>query len=64
MNTLHARRLTQSATALGLALLVTLATLGSLNRLATVQHAATLLAKTAAHPVDQARIAAPDSSRT
>ncbi len=64
MNTFQARRLNPCATALGLSLLVTLATLGSLDRLATEQHAATLQANAAAHPVGQARIASPDASRS
>ena len=63
MNTLQARRLTQSATALGLSLLVTLATLGSLDRLAGEQHAATLLAKAVVHQAEQARLALPVASR-
>ena len=63
MNTLQTRRLSQSATALGLSLLVTLVTLGSLDRLATEQHAATLLAKAAAHQADQARMASPVAAR-
>ena len=45
MNTTH--RIAQSAAALSLALIVTLACLGSLNRLATDQHAATARAKAA-----------------
>ena len=63
MNTLQARRLTQSATALGLTLLVTLATLVRLDRLAGEQHAATLLAKAAAHQTDQVRVALPVAAR-
>ena len=63
MNTPQARRLTQSATALGLSLLVTLATLGSLNQLAGEQHATTLLAKAAAHQADPARFAMPVAER-
>ena len=63
MNTLQARRLTQSATALGLSLLVTLATLGSLDRLAGEQRAASLLAKAAVHQAEQARLALPVASR-
>ena len=63
MNTLQVRRLAQSTTAFGLSLLVTLTTLGGLDWLATAQHAATLLTKAAAHPVGQARIAAPVASR-
>ena len=38
----------QTASALGLALLVTLATLGGMNRLATEQHASTALTRAAA----------------
>jgi hypothetical protein len=41
-------RFVQTAAALGLSLVVTLATLGSLNGLATEQHAATVMAKAAA----------------
>ena len=50
------------ATALGLSLMVTLTTLGSLNQLATEQHAATVLAKaTAVQQVRQA-LAAPSAA--
>ena len=63
MNPLQARRRIQSATALGLSLLVTLATLGSLDRLAGEQHATALQAKAAAHQADQARLASPVASR-
>jgi hypothetical protein len=46
MNTTH--RIAQSLTALGLSLIVTLATLGSIDGLATEQHAAAVMAKAAA----------------
>ncbi len=52
----------QSVSALGLALLVTLATLGGMNRLATEQHASTVLARTAA--VQQAQAATPAADRS
>ena len=53
----------RTATALGLSLMVTLATLGSLNQLATDQHAATVQAKaTAAQPNRQA-LAVPSTAR-
>lgn len=56
MTTFTAARFAQTATALGLSLLVTLALLGSLNGLATEQHAATVLAKaTAALQAQQAQ---------
>ena len=48
-------RFTQTAAALGLSLVVTLATLGSLNGLATEQHAATVMAKAAAASAQQAK---------
>ena len=59
----HTNRITQAAAALGLALLTTLATLGSLDRLATAQHAATVLAKAAATQQAQAG-ARPASARS
>lgn len=40
-------RIAQTASALSLAMVVTLAVLGSLNHLATEQHAATVLARAA-----------------
>lgn len=43
-----ATRFTQTTAALGLALVVTLGLLGSLNGLATEQHAATVMARAAA----------------
>lgn len=51
------RRTLHTTTALGLALMVTLATLGSLNHLATEQHAATVLARAAAAQQAQASAA-------
>jgi len=51
MNTTFAAQVTRIATSLGLALAVTLATVGSLNHLATEQHAATVMAKAAAAAV-------------
>ena len=48
----------RTATALGLALGLTLVALGSLNHLATEQHAATVLAKAAAAQQAQASAAA------
>ena len=54
-----------TATALGLSLMVTLTTLGSLNQLATEQHAATVLAKaTAAQQAGQAQADAPAAVRS
>ena len=65
MNAFNTTRLTRSATALGLSLLVTLALLGSLNGLATEQHAATVLAKaTAALQAQQAQAAAELATRS
>ena len=59
MNTFTTARVCQTATALGLSLLVTLALLDSLNGLATEQHAATVLARaTAALQAQQAQSAA------
>lgn len=48
MNAFNTARLSQTVTALGLSLAVTLALLGSLNGLATEQHAATVLARATA----------------
>lgn len=56
MNTTTATFTTRTAT-LGLALMITLATLGSLNHLATEQHAATVMAKAAAAQQAQASAA-------
>ena len=65
MNAFTAARFTQTATALGLSLLVTLALLGSLNGLATEQHAATVLARaTAALQAQQAQAAADTAARS
>ena len=65
MNAFNTTLLTRSATALGLSLLVTLALLGSLNGLATEQHAATVLAKaTAALQAQQAQAAAELATRS
>ncbi|MBC7729765.1 MAG: hypothetical protein H7242_19575 [Microbacteriaceae bacterium] len=65
MNTFNTARLIQSATALGLSLAVTLVLLGSLNNLATEQHAATVLAKaTAALQAQQAKAAADTAARS
>ena len=52
-NTFTARfsSITRTAASLGLALAVTLATIGSVNHLATEQHAATVMAKAAAAAV-------------
>ncbi len=52
-NTFTARfsSITRTATSLGLAVMVTLATIGSVNHLATEQHAATVMAKAAAAAV-------------
>ena len=46
----------------GLAALALLVTLGRLDRLAGEQHAARLLAKTAAYQADQARVALPGAA--
>jgi len=51
-------RIAQTVSALGLALLATLVTLGSLDHLATEQHAATALATAAAAQQAQASAAA------
>lgn len=60
-----ATRFTQTAAALGLSLVVTLATLGSLNGLATEQHAATVMAKAAAvQPAQQAQAATGTAARS
>jgi hypothetical protein len=60
-----AARLAQTTAALGLSLLVTLALLGSLNGLATEQHAATVLAKaTAALQAQQAQTLADPAARS
>jgi hypothetical protein len=48
------RQTAQTVSALGLALLLTLATLGSLNHLATAQHGAFVLARAAAVQQTQA----------
>jgi hypothetical protein len=48
MNTFNTARISQTVTALSLSLVVTLALLGSLNGLATEQHATTVLAKSTA----------------
>lgn len=48
---------TRTATALGLALMITLVTMGGLNHLATEQHAATVMAKAAAGQQAQASAA-------
>lgn len=47
---------TVNTAALGLAALITLATLGSINLLATEQHAATVMARAAATPQALARV--------
>ena len=58
-------RISQTATALGLSLAVTLALLGSLNGLATERHAATVLARaTAALQAQQAPSAADLAARS
>jgi hypothetical protein len=59
----NASRALQTVSALGLALLTTLATLGSLDHLAVEQHAATVLAKAAASQQAQAS-AKPASARS
>jgi hypothetical protein len=56
-------RIIQTVSALGLALLTTIATLGSLDHLAVEQHAATVLAKAAASQQTQAS-AKPASARS
>ena len=52
----------QTASALGLALLITLTTLGGMDRLATAQHAATVLARAAA--MQQAQAISPAADRS
>ncbi len=52
----------QTVSALGLALLVTLATLGGMDHLATAQHAATVLARATA--VQQAQSTTPAADRS
>ena len=65
MNAFNTTRLTQTATALGLSMLVTLALVGSLNGLATERHAATVLARaTAALQAQQAPSAADLAARS
>lgn len=65
MNAFDTARRSQTVTALGLSLAVTLALLGSLNGLATEQHAATVLAKaTAALQAQQAQAAADTAARS
>ena len=65
MTAFHTARRSQTVTALGLSLVVTLALLGSLNGLATEQHAATVLAKaTAALQAQQAPAAANMAARS
>lgn len=56
------RQAVQTASALGLALLVTLATLGGMNRLAAEQHASSVLARAAA--VQQAQAVNPAADRS
>ncbi len=58
MHTAFAANIARHAAALGLALSMTLVALGSLNHLATEQHAATMLAKAAAAQQAQAGAAA------
>ena len=53
----------RTAAALGLSLMVTLVTLGSLNQLATEQHAATALAKATAAQQARQALAAPTAAR-
>lgn len=65
MNNTFTSRFAHTATALGLSLVMTLATLGSLNQLATEQHAATVLAKAvAAQQARQAQAGAPLAVRS
>lgn len=65
MNAFNTARITQTATALSLSLLVTLALLGSLNGLATEQHAATVLARaTAALQAQQAQATVDTAARS
>lgn len=65
MNAFTTARFSQTAAALGLSLLVTLALLGSLNGLATEQHAATVLARaTAALQAQQAQATADRAARS
>ena len=56
------RQAVQTASALGLALLVTLATLGGMNRLAAEQHTSSVLARAAA--VQQAPAIDPAADRS
>lgn len=56
------RQAVQTVNALSLALLVTLATLGGMNRLATEQHASSVLARAAA--VQQAQAIGPAADRS
>ena len=56
------RQAVQTASALGLALLVTLTTLGGMNRLAAEQHASSVLARAAA--VQQAQAINPAADRS
>ena len=51
-----------TAAALGLSLMVTLVTLGSLNQLATEQHAATVLAKATATQQARQALAVPSAA--
>ena len=65
MNPFTTARIRQTANALVLSLLVTLALLGSLNGLATEQHAATVLVRaTAALQAQQAQSAADTAPRS
>ncbi len=57
-----ANTIAQQAAALGLALCMTLVALGSLNHLATAQHAASVLAKAAA--AQQAQASATAATRS
>ncbi len=56
------RQPVQTVSALSLALLVTLATLGGMNRLATEQHASSMQARAAA--VQQAQAISPAADRS
>ncbi|MES2718098.1 MAG: hypothetical protein V4795_20185 [Pseudomonadota bacterium] len=58
MTTTTFARIARTTAALGLALCMTVVALGSLNHLATEQHAATVLAKAAAAQQAQASAAA------
>ena len=65
MNAFNTARHSQTVTALGLSLAVTLALLGSLNGLATERHAATVLVRaTAALQAQQAPSAADLAARS